>query len=307
MSGSYPIPRSNAGLSWRVRTAAALFVVNTVLLFFPPIPPIVKGSLWSYVLKTGVVVLLVLEAYRRAEELTERWAGTKAIERGALAITSAGGLLAVALWIRASAPDLSIRFSAEVGPWETISTACYACGCVLLWRVAGRAEPGIRRHLRVVAGGFAVLLLEEVDYAGVFGGLIGRVDGVYVGSLHDLLNLAVHGGLEPVVVVGLSATAALAVAALWWRRYLQARLLLRTVASSEAVWLGLGLLFLVLAGVGEAGLLGLAFTDPSPEEALEMTGSIFLGAFALGMSTWSGRAALEGDRNVPDRGVPRAS
>lgn len=307
MSGTYPSARPDAGLSTRVRAAAGLFVVNTVLLFFPPIPPIVKGSLWSYGLKTGVVVLLVLEAYRRAEELTDHWAGRQAVERWTLAITPAMGLLAVALWIRASAPDLSIRFSAEVGPWETISTACYACGCVLLWRVAGRADPGIRRHLRLVAGAFAVLLLEEVDYGGVFGGLIGRVDGVYVGSLHDLLNLAIHGGLQPVALVSLSAAAALAVAALWWRGYLDARLLARTVASSQGVWLALGLLFLVLAGVGEAGLFGSVFTDPSPEEALEMTGAIFLGAFALGMSTWGGRAAPEGDRNVPEREVQRAS
>ena len=48
--------RGHRGLSWRGKAAGALVALNTVLLFFPPIPPVVKGSLWSYALKSLVVI-----------------------------------------------------------------------------------------------------------------------------------------------------------------------------------------------------------------------------------------------------------
>lgn len=276
--------RGPRGLSWRGKAAGALVALNTVLLFFPPIPPVVKGSLWSYALKTLVVIFAALETWRMSGRVVAWWSGISRGVRWLVGVSMAAGLLAIALGIRQAAPELSVRFSAEVGLWETVSTACYACGAILLWKVSIVVQEDLRRHLRLVAAFFVVLLLEETDYAGVFGGLVGRVNGVYVGSLHDLLNLAVHGGLTPGVALSVGAAGVLAIGLLWRRGYARPHLMAETVLSGEGLWLGTGLVLLALAGVGEAGLLGSLFEDPSPEEAIEMVGSIFLLGFALGVA-----------------------
>lgn len=278
------LERAPRGLSWRGKTAGALVVLNTALLFFPPIPPVVKGSLWSYALKTLVEVFAALETWRMSDRIVAWWVGMSRGVRWLIGTSMSGGLLGVGLWIRWMAPELSERFSAEVGPWETVSTACYACGAVLLWRASRDVEESLRRHLGLVAACFALFLLEETDYAGVFGGLLGRLDGVYVGSLHDLLNLAVHGLLTPVVTLSVGVAGVLVVGLLWQRGYMRPRLVAETVLSAEGLWLGAGLAFLALAAVGEVGLLGSLFDDPSPEESVEMAGSIFLLCFALGVS-----------------------
>lgn len=268
-------------ISWPGRAAVAVFAVNTVLLFFPPIPPYVKGSLWAYLLKTTAVVLAMLQTHRLAVPVATRWAGLRSSTRWLLGLGSAALLLTFALALRAVAPDLSDRFSSEPGPWETITTACYACGLVLVWRIASTVEGGARGHLRLVAGGFALLVLEETDYAGVLGGLVGRVDGVYVGSLHDLINLAAEGALHPLVGVGVAAAMPVVAVALWRAGYARPRLIGRTILSADGAWLALGFLILVIAGLGEAGMLGASFAGHSPEEAIEMAGGVCIAVFAL--------------------------
>lgn len=270
-----------AHASWAGRTALALFLLNSALLFFPPIPPYVKGSLWSYVLKTLVVALVALELYRRSHTVMAWWDGVERGRRLFWGVGTAMCLVTTALLVRRAAPELFGRSIAEVGPWETISTAVYAGAFVLLWRLSSGLRDSRRRHLRLVAAGFALLLLEETDYAGIFGGLIGRVDGIYVGSLHDLVHLAVSGHLPspvlPALVVGGLVTTFL----LARHGYLQPRLLRRTLLSGRGLWLSAGLGLLVSAGLGEAGLFGSLFEDPSAEEVIEMGGSVLLAVFAL--------------------------
>lgn len=268
-------------ISWRGRAAMGLFVVNTALLPFPPIPPYVKGSVWSYALKTLVIVLAALEAHRLAEPIARRWESLRPRARWMVGLGSAVGALLVALGLRAVAPTLFGRASAEVGPWETISTACFAAALVLIWRASALADDGARRHARLIAACFGVLLLEETDYAGIVGAFIGRVEGVYVGSLHDLINLAASGHLHPAVLGAVAAAAAGGVIALWRGDWLQPRRVARTLVSEDGAWLALGLGGLLFAGLGEAGLLGRLFADPSAEEAIEMAGSLCLAAFAL--------------------------
>ncbi len=267
--------------SWRGRGAAGLFALNTLLLFFPPIPPYIKGSLWSYLLKTAAVVLAMLETYRLTAPAARSWDRLRPAARHAGVLGGATALLGAALALRASSPGLFERFSAEVGPWETISTAVYACGLVGLWKASERAADDLRRHTRLVAACFGLLLLEETDYAGLFGGVVGRIDGVYVGSLHDLLNLAAHGGLHPVVLVAIAGGTLAGLTVLWRRGYLAPAPLFGTLWSAGGLWLVLGLLLLVVAGAGEAALLGSAFAGVSPEEALEMAGSVCIAGFGL--------------------------
>lgn len=282
--------------AWRLPAAGGLFLLNTTLLAFPPIPPYVKGSLWSYALKTVVVVLLALETLRHGAAIARRWTSWPAALRWGGGLAAPAVLLALALRMRELTPGLFGRASAEVGPWETVSTACYGCAAVLLWRVGSDTDGASGRHLKLIAGCFALLLLEETDYAGVFGAVIGRVNGVYVGSLHDLINLAANGGVPSVALLALGAGAAVVTVLLWRHGYLSPRPMGRTILSADGVWLALGLGVLVLAGLGEAGLLGSLFADPSAEEAIEVVGASWLALFAL---QTAGRAAKAEPRALP--------
>lgn len=94
-------------------------------------------------------------------------------------------------------------------------------------RIPGREES---RHLCFLGGLYALLALEEVDYLGIFGGLIGRIDGIYAGSPHDLIRLATEGLLPTEVLLG-AAGLLTAVGFLLWRAgFLQPRRL-RTLLS----------------------------------------------------------------------------
>ena len=153
------------------------------------------------------------------------------------------------------------------------------------------------RPFRLAAAAFVVLSLEEVDYLGIPGAILGgRMGRVYVGSLHDLLNLATW---YPVVlpVLGLVALAAVAVA---WRaadlslRFLRAEA--RHISSSVMV---AGALVIVTAEVVDitsdvpVGLEQLYRADV--EEPLELGGAVLLGA---GMVLKYARDRREGPPHV---------
>ncbi|GIX46376.1 MAG: hypothetical protein KatS3mg131_0587 [Candidatus Tectimicrobiota bacterium] len=83
--------------------------------------------------------------------------------------------------------------------------------------------------------------LEECDYLGIFGGLIGRIDGVYVGAIHDLLNLWYRTGRDPRWLVLALAGMAVLTLWLWHRGYLGLAVLRREVLCLTTVpfWVGL--------------------------------------------------------------------
>ncbi len=132
--------------------------------------------------------------------------------------------------------------------------------------------------------------LEEVDYFGVFGGMIGRVQGMYAGSLHDLVPLAVRGALSPTAWATISTLFLLVVILLWWSGYLQPRALLSMIPRSEFVWVCVGVGFLLAAAGTETGLFQWAARPPAAEEALELIGGICLFFYALSLA--AGRPAL---------------
>jgi hypothetical protein len=132
-----------------------------------------------------------------------------------------------------------------------------------------------------VGAGFVFLTLEEVDYLGIFGGAIGRIDGVYVGSLHDLLQLA-KAELLPEALAAAGAVAALVgIGYLWRTGYLQPARLVRVATSVQGLWLACAVAFQALAAAEEVGLLGVSFGAPSPEELIEMLGALCMAGFTL--------------------------
>lgn len=270
-------------LGWAGRAAGGIFAIHALLLFFPPIPPYVKGSLLSYTLGHLAVLLAAVEVRAHAP-MWVRYAGRlRTSRRVLLSVGAALGTLALGLSLRSVVPELFARWSREEGIWEPLTLVAYLSSALLLL-AAARVRPGQeRRHLRLFAAGYGLLILEEVDYLGIFGGLIGRVEGVYLGSPHDLITLAVNGLLAPWMVFVAVAVSVLGAGLLVHSGYLQPARFARTVFAWRGLWLLAYLLFVLLAQVEDTGLFYL-FGQPRMEELLELVGSLFLLGFAVDLA-----------------------
>ena len=86
----------------------------------------------------------------------------------------------------------------------------YWAGALLVLSHVRSSDVLDRRPWLGVVGVYTLLGLEEIDYFGIFGGLIGRIEGVYAGSLHDLVRLFTEGVLAWLTwaLIGLALTAA---------------------------------------------------------------------------------------------------
>jgi hypothetical protein len=263
------------------RAALALVGLHILLLFLPRLPPDVKGSLWNYLAGYGAAVLGLVEVGRQGPRLRAAWARVARARRWAIGAAVVALALVLSLGLRAAAPDLFVRFSGEEGLWEPITTFLYLACAVWLFGAARGAPRPERRHAQLIAGAYALLGLEEIDYLGIVGGLVGRVQGIYVGSLHDLIRLVTAGVLGPLAfgVIG-SVVVALALA-LWRAGYLQPRAIASMLFSAEVLWMVLGLGFLGYAAVMEIPPFGWRGGGPTPEEALELAGALCLVLFAL--------------------------
>lgn len=272
--------------------AGFLYAIHLALLFFPPLPPDVKGSLWDYLTGYVAVALGWVGLYRVAPRLTDAWRSRPRVRRAAMVGGGAALLLLFGLGLRALSPELFVRFSREEGAWEPIGLFLYGGTAILLFRTASDAVTELdRRFLSLFAWGYAFLAAEEVDYFGIFGGLIGRIEGVYTGSLHDLVQLGSEGLLSPLVVVFLGALAVALGVALLRRGYLQPARLGGLVLSRSGLWLLGGAVFVAAALAGEAHYIGLG--DPSAEELLELAGTLCLAGFGLDVATRSRRERVE--------------
>jgi hypothetical protein len=268
---------------WHGRWAAALFSLHIVLLFFPPIPPDIKGSFWSYLLGYVAVLLAAREVSPRTPELVRRWRALDTGRRVACGVGCAAAVLLAGLALRALSADRFMRWTQEEGIFEPLTLLAYVTAAMTLI-AAGRPRPDAeRRHLYFLGGGFALLAFEEVDYLGIVGGVVGRIEGVYVGTPHDLINLAVAGHLTPGIAAFVLAIFVSALGLLLWKGFLQPSRLARTVASPSSLWLLAGMGLLGLSAAEDAHLffsLGL----PRVEELLELTGAILWLCFAMDVS-----------------------
>lgn len=292
-----PRPPGRAG-----KTAAALFAIHTLVLFLPPLPPDVKGSLWSYLLGYMAVLCVAIELRAHAPTLAARYARLPAPRRAALGLGTAAAVLAGGLTIRGYAPELFERWSREEGVWEPLTLTTFLAAAFLLFAAAriSAAPPAARltasgerfenrrgahqrRHLQLFGAGYVLLVLEEIDYFGIFGGIIGRVEGVYVGSPHDLIGLAARG-LLPLWAVGLLAGGSVLATALLMRAgFLQPARFARSVLARRGLWLLAYGLFITMAQAEDISLFYL-LGEPRIEELLELTGALFLLAFAADLA-----------------------
>lgn len=261
---------------------AAAFAVHVALVaLYWPIPPIHGSySVPLYLLGNLSVLVVAGAVWRGGPGLLGPWLESAGSPRWRVAVLA--GILATvggALLLRAAAPDTYFAFWREEGVFEPLTLFCYAAGAGLLWSVA--PEGPDRRPWRLAALFLLLLALEEIDYFGIFGGMIGRIEGEYAGSLHDLIRLTALGiaGTGAWIVIG---ALAVAIALLLWRTgWIDPRWIAARLTSPAATWLLLAAAFLAAAAIEEAGLFGVRAAKPTPEEAIELGGGLSLAAWAL--------------------------
>jgi hypothetical protein len=264
--------------------AIGAFGLHAVLLFFPPLPPYFHGSIWAYLLGYGAVILAVVAVAPRVRSLARWWEGLESGRRVLLAAACVAAILAIGLAVRAASPETFIRWSREEGVYEPLTLLTYLVAGMTLLAVARDQSGRDRRFLQFFGAGFFLLALEEVDYLGIVGGIVGRIDGVYVGTPHDLIHLALAGSLTVAIAVVVLVIIGILAGALLWTGYLQPWRVLRTVFSPRGLWLLAGAAFLGWAVLEDASAwhpLGL----PRLEEALELAGALLWCCFGLDLAS----------------------
>lgn len=258
--------------------AAALLGLLAALLLVPGLPA--WARLARYALGYGAVLLLAREAWRSGPAWAERWraAGRFRWAAGAAAIAAT---VLVMLALREAAPGFYGRAAQEYGLWEPLSFLCYLGGATLLVRVTRRLPALERRRWTVVIGVFAVLALEEIDWFGIFGGIIGRIEGVYTGSLHDVVMLVAEDILGPTGLALVAVVLLVALLFLWRTGWFDPGFLARLALRPASLWPLAGILLLAVAAAEEAHLFGWVAAEPTPEEAVELAGALCFGIWAL--------------------------
>ncbi|HUG36245.1 MAG TPA: hypothetical protein VML54_04805 [Candidatus Limnocylindrales bacterium] len=277
-----------------------LLLQAAVLVMLAPGNPILDLNQRRYqavgtVLSHAAVGLLLLGLWgRRRTWLEAAWRLPPDTRRRWLAIAAIGPhalVLAVALvW-----PAYARALLREWGLHEPLTAAFLLVAGFLAWEMARlrRAHGEEYRPYQAAMALGVLLCLEEVDYLGLPALFVGRIGRVYVGSSHDLVNVALH---YPIIWAFLAAAGAAILIGLWWGGYLTWSFVRREAWGRASIPLYAGAIVVAVAEVIDTDADTLAWAGiPSlgmHEEPLELLGASLL---ALGVLAkyFRDRARLE--------------
>jgi hypothetical protein len=246
--------------------------------------------------------LLMVAAYLDRRSMLSRIARARPWLVFALAAAAPVAAVAVMAFLYSVLPRYLASVNREWGLVEPVTLFCYFLALLFgaeharALRRAGEVRPwplevargprrsgGEHRPYVLLAVFYAVLLLEECDWLGVFGAVIGRIEaggeGVYVGSLHDLGHLWYESSYKLAGLKLLAVAAVVSGVALWRTGFLTWRFVRREAFALSTL--------LILAGLALAGLAGVYdVTDEYfpqfprdanfPEEPLELLCSVLV-------------------------------
>jgi len=193
-------------------------------------------------------------------------------------------LLRVLAWL---SPLYAGSLAREWGLLEPLSFGLYwlALWAAVSWARWRREQGHEFKPYQALAVLFALATLEECDYLGIFGGVIGRIHGVYVGSPHDLATLWYRTG-HNLWWAGAAGLVGIGVGVWSWKRgYCSVAFLRREVCTVTSVPVLCGMVLLTIAQLGDIdktifGRLAVLWCGVC-EETLE-----FLFAVLLQVSLW---------------------
>ncbi len=136
------------------------------------------------------------------------------------------------------------------------------------------------RPYKLLAILYTVLMFEECDWLGLFGAIFGRINGAYLGSIHDIANVMYKNQQNSAIGIFVASAAIVLLIMLWKKKYLTADFLKRELAAPSTILIYLWFIMNVTAGVYDInGNLLYEFRNnvcAFPEEALELAGALFL-------------------------------
>ena len=280
-------PRSDLRRVWVI---AGLAVLGLDLLFTVPGNPVLDfnrpghRTLGTLVSHLGMLALLVGLWPCRRRWLESACDASRGPRIAAIAIAAPLPLVAIVALGQGS-PAYAHALTKEWGIIEPSTMAIYLATAWVALQTARlrRARGWPWRPFALAALACVVLSLEETDYFGIPSALIGgRIGRVYVGSLHDLVNLATW---YPVVLPFLGLFA-LVVAGVAWRMAGLSWRFLWTELRHHSTWLMiLAVLVIVVAEVVDVVAdvpIGLEWLFRSDiEEPLEMGAAVLMGSGIL--------------------------
>ncbi|HXH84916.1 MAG TPA: hypothetical protein VNN07_18560 [Candidatus Tectomicrobia bacterium] len=168
------------------------------------------------------VAFLVLAAWGRRHAWLDRVRAWSPTRRTLAFVAAALAPLALLTLVHAVSPPYALSLGRESGAVEPVQVALYLFAAwlatVLASHVRDRGENHRPYHL--VAAACLVAVLEELDYFGIVRALVGRIDGMHVGAIHDLVRL---GRRVPPIAAGLVTALGFALVALGRAGYLSLR------------------------------------------------------------------------------------
>jgi hypothetical protein len=274
-------PRAEATPSRTTIVGLALFGVLAVLLMLPAFQGHPVGGAVLWVLGYATVALLLRQVWLGSAAVDAWWRSVGRRQRWSAMLVIIVATLVIGLLMRETTPELFRRFSRENGLWEPLCLLMYWGGALLVYSHVRDFDPSDRKPWLLLVGLYALLGFEEIDYFGIFGGLIGRIDGVYTGSLHDLFRLASERALSQTGMMIVAVSMLFVAVVLMRAGYLDLVFVRRLLVQPEAVWLVLGFVILGIAASQEAQFFGWVLERPRPEEVIELAGALCLGVYAL--------------------------
>jgi hypothetical protein len=158
--------------------------------------------------------------------------------------------LRVLAWL---SPLYAWSLSREWGLLEPFSLGLYwlALWTAVSWARWRRDQGHEFKPYQSLAVLFGLAVLEECDYLGIFGGVIGRIHGVYVGSPHDLIALWYRTGHD-FWWAGMAGLVGIAGVVWSWKRgYCSAAFLWREGWTVTSVPVMCGMMLLVISQLGD--------------------------------------------------------
>jgi hypothetical protein len=276
--------------AWNLKVFGCLALGAVLVLGVPgnglfDINPRGRRQLLGTVLSHGGVLALLLGFYPDRE----RWLAAVLRRRGRdvvlAALGAAAALLAGYVALLRAWPAYGIALGRESGLLEPMQVGTYLVAAWLAVRAARlRGEvPAEARLFRLAAVACVTLALEEIEYFGLVQFAVGRVRGVWIRSLHDLVALAAR---VPGVWVGLGLALVVLVVLAWAAGWLSWRVVAREGGrvTTLPLWGGLALLAISQVLDVDAGALARygAHFQYRLEEAIELVAALLIAlAFLL--------------------------
>jgi hypothetical protein len=239
-----------------------------------------KNRGFGTILSHAAVGLLALGCFlerHRWLEAAARWSPIRAV----LILSLVGASVLAALEVLARMSPAYVRLLLwESGPVEPLTVAWYL---ISAWIAAVHAEflrsrGAEYRPYRLVVVACIMLALEELDYFGIFGNLLGRIEGTYIGAPHDLLKLVPAHPALGVALAGLGVGGAV-VLRRWG--FLTAAFIRREALDLTSGPIYLAGVFLVIAQLDDLHSPSVGvfrkFLTYRVEEPLELLGALWLG------------------------------